>query len=119
MSYPRINTVQVANVSASDAAVTVTLPNSTSVLPTGQSGSIFPIGADHRWRIHAIVASYSATGIGELTITDGTFTWTVDVTGTLVIPQLDLQCGGGAAVTLTLGALTGAVGHLNVSAISE
>ena len=124
MPYARLNTIQVAAVSAAGGAATVKLPNAaTGTLPADQTGTIHPIGANSRWRIKAIVASYSAlVATGALTITDGVFTWTLDVTTAqpLVLQNLDLQCAAGAEVDVTLGTAGGSLlAHLNVSAVSE
>lgn len=120
MSFPRVNTTQVAAISASGAAATLKLPNaSTGALPADQTGTINPIGADHRWRIKSVIASYSAAGTGQLTISDGTFTWTIDVPNLAVLQNLDLQCGPGAEVDVTLSGVASAVAHLNLSVVSE
>lgn len=120
MSYPRVNTIQVAAAGASGAAATLKLPNaSTGALPGDQSGVINPIGTDHRWRIKSIIASYSGTGTGQLTITDGVFTWVIDVTSALVLQNIDLQCAPGAEVDVTLSGVASAVAHINLSVTSE
>lgn len=121
MSYARQNTVQIVAASpTADAAATLALPNgSTGALPSDQVGTINAISPDQRWRIQSVVAGYGETGTGLLTITDGIFTWEFPVTGTVPLPNLDLQCAGGAEVDITLAAVTGAIGYINVSVVSE
>jgi hypothetical protein len=125
MGYPRENTIQVSATSAAGAAATVKLPNAaTGALPADQTGTIHPIGVNSRWRIRALTASYAAAPAASstLTITDGVFTWTVDLNSAtpLALLQLDLQCAPGAEVDITLSAGGGAIlAHLNLSVVSE
>ena len=125
MGYPRENTIQVAAIGSAGAAATVKLPNAaTGALPADQTGAIHPIGANSRWRIRALTASYGAAPAASSTliITDGVFTWTLDLNSAtpLALLQLDLQCAAGAEVDITLSAGGGVIlGHLNVSAVSE
>ncbi|HEX3804131.1 MAG TPA: hypothetical protein VHV75_14945 [Solirubrobacteraceae bacterium] len=122
MSYPRQNTVQTGAVgSAADTSASCALPNTETELPGDQVNAPNAITATQRWRIKGIVASYTATPAtpGQLVITDGVFTWTIDVTAVLPLLPLDIQCAAGAEVDITLSAATGAIGHINVTAEVE
>lgn len=123
MSYPRQNTLQTSATSGANAAAVVKLPSTTTIAPGDETNDLNPIGVNQRWRIHTIIASYSAAPTaGSLVITDGVFTWTIDVptAGPVPIPSLDLQCAPGAEVDITLSAAGSAVvGHLNVSVTCE
>lgn len=122
----RENTIQTGSVSTANAAVTLKLPNAlTGNLPATQTGgSINPIGVTQRWRIKSLTASFGGaaapTTPATLTVTDGHFTWTFDVTVPLVLQNIDLQCGAGAEVDITLAAGGASlVGHINVAVVSE
>lgn len=122
MAYPRENTIQTEATSAANAAATIKLPKGTTgALPGDQGGdTLNPIGANQRYRLKSIFASYGGaanpTTPGTLTVTDGVFTWTFDVTGPLTLNPLDVQCAPGAEVDITLGAGGASlIGHVNVS----
>lgn len=123
--YPRDNTIQAAIASAAASAITLKLPNAgTGALPGGQSGGAKPIGATQRWRVKCIVVSFTATpaAAATLVITDGVVTMTFDLltSGPFVLNPVDFQFAGGAEVDFTLASGGGtAVGHINVSAVSE
>jgi hypothetical protein len=108
MSYPRQNTIPKQNVSAAGAAASVTFTSP---------------GTDGRWRLRYVVASYNGgAGPGVLTISDGAgVDWQVDVPTSvpLVLSSLDLQCGAGEAVTISLSAISGQVAKVNAYAVFE
>lgn len=64
--------------------------------------------ADHRWRLRAVIAGYSAAPTGGLlTISDGAaviFSVPVAAGGLIPLPPLDIQCGAGKSITGTLAA---------------
>ncbi len=122
MSYPRQNTIQTSATSSTDAVATVALPSTTTSTPGDETDAPNPISAAQRWRIKGIVASYSVTPTtpGQLEISDGvSVDWTIDVTTALPLLPLDIQCAPGAEVDITLSAVSGAVGHINVVADVE
>lgn len=80
--------------------------------------------ASNRLRLKYVVASYSAAPTaGLLTISDGVnVNWEIDMpnAGPLVLPDLDLQCAAGAAITITLSAGgASVVGKVNAYATFE
>jgi hypothetical protein len=125
VSFPRENTIQVAAVgAAADTVTTLILPNSqTGALPGDQTanGEINPVTANQRWRIRGLIASYGATPAApaDLVISDGEFTFTIPMVGPLPLLPLDIQCAPGAEVTVTLAAVAGAIGYLNLTAVIE
>ncbi|HET9125003.1 MAG TPA: hypothetical protein VFN65_08985 [Solirubrobacteraceae bacterium] len=80
---------------------------------------------DHRLRLRHVVASYGGgtPSRGLLTISDGAdVDWKIDLPDgrPVVLQALDLQCGPGANITLTLAAAgAGVVGKVSAYATFE
>ena len=121
MAYPRENTFQAEATSTANAAATLKLPNGTTgAEPADEAPTLNPIGIAQRYRIKFLSASFGSAAAptvpAALTVTDGTFTFTFDVTGPLVLQGIDWQCAPGAEVDITLAAGGASlVGHVNVS----
>jgi hypothetical protein len=125
VSYPRENTRQVEATGAANGVTTLKLPNASTVEPGDETPVGLPgISVNQRYRIRFVHASFGAAAAPTtpvaFTITDGVFTYTFDITGPLVLTNIDWQCAPGAEVTMTLAAGGASlVGHINTSVVVE